>query len=298
MIGPISVAVALTVALAVPSGQVESDGRFTSKTAPDSLEVGYVLKQLATPSNGSASADLNAAPASTGPITLERYVYSCNGNTYATDPAVNTACEESFQFCPAGPEAPRQFFRYTTTITGIEAIPGPGPRWTLNGVLCLPTATGDPAAQEAAPVPVVTLADFRSLPLPAGQPAIQPGGGEALIYARTNVYVDPDSTLEQTFDITLLGTPVQVRATPITYTWDFGDGSQPLTTDDPGAPYPELTTWHEYDQPGQVGISLTTTYTGAYSVAGGPFIDITGTADITSEPVPLQLLTTSNRLTG
>ncbi|MGJ7439975.1 PKD domain-containing protein [Aquipuribacter sp. MA13-6] len=235
---------------------------------------------------------------STGPITLERYVYACGGNSYATDPAINVPCEESFQFCPPGPEQPRQFFRYTTTITGIEAVPAAGARWTLNGVLCLPTAAGDPAAAEAAPVPVVTLADFRSLPLPAGQPTIQPGGGEALIRARTNVYVEPGSTDEQTFDITLLGTPVTVRATPVSYTWDFGDGSDPLVTEDPGAPYPDLTTWHAYSEPGDVGITLTTTYTGAYSVAGGPFIDIAGTAEISSEPVGLELISTTNRLTG
>lgn len=207
-------------------------------------------------------------------------------------------CEQSFQFCPAGPDAPRQFYRYTTTITGIEAVPGPGAGWVLNGVLCLPTAAGDPAAVEAAPVPVVTLADFRSLPLPAGEPTIQPGGGEALIRARTNVYVDPASTEVQTFDITLLATPVTVRATPVSYAWDFGDGSEPLVTEDPGAPYPDLTTWHEYSEPGDVAISLTTTYTGAYSVAGGPFIDIAGTAEIASEPVGLELLSTTNRLTG
>lgn len=234
---------------------------------------------------------------SSGPITLERYVYACAGNTYAGDPAVNVPCEESFQFCPAGPAALRQFYRYTTTITGVEVIPGPGAGWVLNGVLCLPTDAGDPAAAEAAPIPVVTLADFRSLPLPAGEPTIQPGGGEALIRARTNVFVDPASTEVQTFDITLLATPVTVRATPVSYAWDFGDGSAPLVTEDPGAPYPDLTTWHEYSEPGDVAISLTTTYTGEYSVAGGPFTDIPGTAEIASEPVGLELVSTTNRLT-
>lgn len=278
-----------------------SETTFSSEIGDESANVGGLFRELTAPrdrqASGSAGA-VGAAARPTGPITLERYVYACGGNTYAIDPAVNVPCEQSFQFCPAGPDAPRQFYRYTTTITGIEAVPGPGTGWVLNGVLCLPTAAGDPAAVEAAPVPVVTLADFRSLPLPAGEPTIQPGGGEALIRARTNVYVDPASTEVQTFDITLLATPVTVRATPVSYAWDFGDGSEPLVTEDPGAPYPDLTTWHEYNEPGDVAISLTTTYTGAYSVAGGPFIDIAGTAEIVSEPVGLELLSTTNRLTG
>ncbi len=106
------------------------------------------------------------------------------------------------------------------------------------------------------------------------------------------------STGVETFDITLLGTPVTVRATPLSWTWDFGDGSPPLVTEDPGAPYPDLTTWHEYKAPGDVAITLTTTYAGAYSVAGGAFLDIAGTAEVDSASVDLQLLSTTNRLTG
>ena len=100
-----------------------------------------------------------------------------------------------------------------------------------------------------------------------------------------------------TLDTVLLGFPVQVRAEPSRFSWDFGDGTV-LPTSDPGAPYPDLTTWHEYVTPGQVAITLTTTYTGEYSVAGGPFIPIAGTAEIASEPVGLELVATSNRLTG
>ena len=171
------------------------------------------------------------------------------------------------------------------------AVPPPGPPGLLAELFAFARGGRKPQV-------TVTLADFRSLPLPAAQPAIQPAGGQALIRMRTNAYVDPASTEPQVFDITLLGTPVQVRATPASYTWDYGDGSAPVTTDDPGAPYPDLTTWHEYEQPGDVAITLTTTYTGEYSVAGGAWVDIPGTAEVVSPPQPLQLLTSSNRLTG
>ena len=42
---------------------------------------------------------------------------------------------------------------------------------------------------------------------------------------------------KQTFNITLLGTPVEVEATPVSFNWDWGDG-QSFDTTDPGTPYP------------------------------------------------------------
>lgn len=227
-----------------------------------------------------------------GPQTFSAYVYACLGNSYNVSPPVNEPCEEAVQACPDDALNTRPFARYTAIVFDGTGRPPAGPSWSLDRVLCITPA-------EAAEAQVVfTAADFRRLPLPAATPAIQPAGGEALIRMRTNVYVDPASTEQQTFDITLLGTPVQVRATPSTYTWDFGDGTAPLVTDDPGAPYPDLTTWHEYADPGQVGISLTTSYSGEYSVAGGPWIPIPGTAEVASPAQPLQLLSASSRLTG
>ena len=288
-----------TLTLLPPSASATNEpteeGNITGVSRAGTIDVWSVRERTGVSPRAQQKQARPASSAPTGPLTLERYVYSCPGNTYSLTPAVNVPCETSFQFCPPGQ---RQFYRYTTTVTGIQAVPGPGPGWILNGVVCLPVGAGDPAAPDAAPVPVVTLADFRSLPLPAARPTIQPTGGQALIRMRTNTYVDPDSTAPQTFDITLLGTPVQVRATPVNYTWDYGDGSDPVTTDDPGAPYPDLTTWHEYERPGDVAITLTTTYTGQYSVAGGLYLNIPGTVDITSAPVPLELLRATNRLTG
>ena len=41
---------------------------------------------------------------------------------------------------------------------------------------------------------------------------------------------------KQTFNITLLGTPIEVEATPTSFNWDWGDG-QTFETTDPGTPY-------------------------------------------------------------
>lgn len=274
----------LTVAASTvpdPGGPTRAD----ASTSQDEIRFG--LSREARP--GQSSRASGNAPAE---VTYARHVYACAGNTYAVDPSVNEACEESIQACADGDLTTRQFIRFAATVADGSGPPPPGPPWTIAGYVCI-----TPAEATEAEI-TVTLADFRRLPLPAAEPGIQPAGGQALIRARTNVYVDPASTEPQLFDLTLLATPVQVRATPVEFTWDFGDGSQPLSTVDPGAPYPDLTTWHEYESPGTVQIGLTTTYTGEYSVAGGPWQTIPGSAEVGSTPQPLQLLSTTNRLTG
>ena len=143
-------------------------------------------------------------------------------------------------------------------------------------------------------VPVFGVEDFRRLPLPAGVVHIQPPNGRTLVNVPTNVYVDADAV---TLPTQLLGFPVRVRATPARFHWRFGDGGT-LTTRDQGAPYPEMTTTHTYTQPQQARVSLTTVYTGEYSVAGGPFQPIDGTATVTSPAAALTVLAAENRLTA
>ena len=79
--------------------------------------------------------------------------------------------------------------------------------------------------------------EFRSLPLVASVPSYQPGSGMGLVNMELIVFTDP---VVQVLATTVLGTPVSVRATPVGFSWDFGDGSVPLVTSDPGAPYPAL----------------------------------------------------------
>jgi hypothetical protein len=140
---------------------------------------------------------------------------------------------------------------------------------------------GGPAA-----VPVVTGEDFRRLPLPAGQVHVQPGSGRTLVNVPTNVYVEAGVAVLPT---TVLNTPVRVRARPVEFVWGFGDGAR-LRTSDPGAAYPDLRTTHTYKMPGAVRVVLTTVYRGEYSVAGGPWTPIAGTASVDSPAQPLTVV--------
>ncbi|WNM23780.1 hypothetical protein [Demequina capsici] len=109
----------------------------------------------------------------------------------------------------------------------------------------------------------------------------------------TIVYVDPTPI---TINDTLLGIPIQIRATPTTYTWTWGDGKTTTTTD-PGTPYPNQTVSHEYLYvTGNVDLTLQTTWTGTYSINGNTWTTINGTITSTSTPRTLTVYSPHSHL--
>ena len=142
---------------------------------------------------------------------------------------------------------------------------------------------------------ILTAADFSRLPLTPSPPRLQPADGHGLVNVDLIVYTDP---APQTLTTTVLGIPVTVRATPTTYTWDYGDGSSPLVTTDPGQPYPHHTVARPYTTPGDYQLTLTTTWTGTYQVNNaGPWLDVLGTATTTSAPQPTHITAAHTVLT-
>lgn len=161
-------------------------------------------------------------------------------------------------------------------------------------IICLrPAEAAEPAAEQV----VFTVSDFRSLPINPGTATVMGGGGWVLVNIETIVYTD---AAPQTFDVTLLNTPVQVTATPVRHLWDFRDGHT-LTTTEPGAPWPNHTVYHVYEQatapgaPHQIGLS--TVWQGSYSVAGGPTQPITGFVTTHTETAPVEVRTVRTYLT-
>lgn len=141
------------------------------------------------------------------------------------------------------------------------------------------TCPGDPAAV------VFTAADLRRLPIAPSVVHVQPDRPEVLVNKPTIVYTDPTT---QTFTPTLLGQVIEVQATPTTYTWDFGDHTDPITTTSPGHPYPDQDTTHPYRSLGTYTITLTTTWTGHYRPAGTTtWLPVTGTATTTTTTGPI-----------
>lgn len=154
-------------------------------------------------------------------------------------------------------------------------------------------AEGEPVAYELpdgtvveAPEPIiVTVEDMKNLGLLASA-SHQERAPHTLKNYHTNFWVDPNP---QTFNTTIGGVPVEVRATPINYTYHYGDGTN-ITTTNPGYELgqdvwdQETGTSHQYTEPGDYEFSVTTFFRGEFSVAGGPWQVMEGTGEVTSDP--------------
>ncbi|MGN6331111.1 MAG: PKD domain-containing protein [Motilibacteraceae bacterium] len=157
-------------------------------------------------------------------------------------------------------------------------------------------ALADPRTGVVGPAvlqPADVLTAFKKLPLPAGTLQVQPNGR---ILVNLDTIFSAKSTLPAApYALTLLGHDVRVRAHEQTWTFDFGDGAT-LVSDTPGAPYPRRDITHDYTRKGSYQVSVQVTYTGEYSVDGGPWQDVPGTATVPGAPVPLQVLEARTQL--
>src|SRR5699024_1495330 len=96
-------------------------------------------------------------------------------------------------------------------------------------------------SEESEPEPVfitLTASEFAELPLATPEVTVQPDRGWVLVNMETVVYADD---APQVLTTELLGVPVAVRATPVEFAWDFGDGAAPVVTTSGGQPWPNQT---------------------------------------------------------
>ncbi|MER2137015.1 MAG: hypothetical protein ABS909_04040, partial [Arthrobacter sp.] len=130
-----------------------------------------------------------------------------------------------------------------------------------------------------------------------GTMTLQPSP-HTLVGANTNVYVEAQP---QVFEMELLGQSIRIEVEPTEYTFDYGDGAAygPVTTQ--GAPLPEerwgeqTPTSHAYAQTGDFPVSVTTFFSGEYSVNGGPMIPMDGRAEVASPPQLLSVWRSESR---
>lgn len=212
--------------------------------------------------------------------------------------------------CSADPTKPDSCFFPVAACSGqnaANAATGGSAAWTAQsgtetdrrtgassnlGFRCV-DVNGNPVTPDGGPIVItVTQQDFASLPV---QPAVAhagpsvgylPVGMDLIVYAEAT---------EQTLDTTLLATPVRVRATPVRYHWDFGDGNS-LDTSKAGRPYPSRDITSRYAHEGWYDVTLTTTYSGQFSVNGGAWQDIDGTITVDSDPVAIYSKSFESRL--
>lgn len=127
--------------------------------------------------------------------------------------------------------------------------------------------------------PVFSGEDFERLVIDAPEIVVEPGA-DTLVNYHTNFMVKAHP---QDFDVEVLGFPVKVRAVPVGYVFDYGDGASSGVLSSPGkvlgdGVWDEQTpTSHQYSSTGNVQVNVSVVYSGEYSVGdGGVWLPVSG----------------------
>jgi len=105
----------------------------------------------------------------------------------------------------------------------------------------------------------------------------------------------------QEFKSNLSGSDVRIKAIPIQWNWNYGDGAK-RNLNFPGEAMPshtlhdETPTSHSYSKTGKFGVKVTTLYRGEFSVDGGAWQAIPGQAAVPSNSLPIDVWRTEKEL--
>jgi hypothetical protein len=212
----------------------------------------------------------------------EVYIYSYAPACFSdVESQSGSACAAVHSRCNSEPNGQMVVWERLDTRT-------PGASWERLEQACL--YPGKPPERPGDVVIAVTEKQLRELPIKASELGSQPAR-HTLKGAETNIYAQPS---DQSFSIEIVGKKVDIRVKPNEYRWSYGDGTS-LVTAVPGGPIPEArwgektVTSHAYSATGDVTVGLTTVFTGEFSVDGGPFQPIAGTAPVPSAPKALSV---------
>lgn len=136
-------------------------------------------------------------------------------------------------------------------------------------------------------VATLVLREFRTLDWKASRLVVQPKGGRTLVNFQTNFYTPDNATLEK--QVTIAGQDVVIHATPVDYTYVFGDGDS-TSTPSPGGAYPNLDVTHEYAKTDTFEVRLDTTYAGEFRIGDGEWTPIAETLTVAGQNQELEVL--------
>ena len=153
------------------------------------------------------------------------------------------------------------------------------------GELTCWSVTPPPGVGGAAPL---TLADIAHFHPEVGAHVMEPGGW-VVAGLPANVYSDASV---HSVAGSLLGSPATVRFTPVSWLWDYGDGTT-ATLATGGAPWSDLdarefdatATSHRYDRRGIYTVTLTVEFRAEYRVGAGAWTAIDGTVPLAAAPI-------------
>ncbi|MEI4273383.1 hypothetical protein TEK04_16805 [Klenkia sp. LSe6-5] len=137
------------------------------------------------------------------------------------------------------------------------------------GTTCVDVTELNPA-----PTPAEVFQYFKALPLPQLTTSVQPPGGTVLVGLPTIFFTD--APVEQVFTVDIRGFQVVITAEAREFTWHTGDGGAVVTSEGPGAPYPDQTVTYDYTS-GTYDSYLTVTWGGTFTVDGSAPVEVAGT---------------------
>jgi hypothetical protein len=191
-----------------------------------------------------------------------------------------------------------------STASEASSDSGPPPATQTGGwigrCLGMPASCVNEQAAAASAAPLIERA-FRRLPLPASGLVVQPPGGKTLVNFDT-IFSTEAEPFERT--VRLLGREVRLRIWASSFSWHFGDDSEPLSTTEAGRTYQrglpmDSYISHQYrDADVTVHPRVNTTYSAEYSVDGQPFQPVIGTVTIDGVPATLRVVEARPVLTG
>ncbi|CAG7571002.1 hypothetical protein FB554_3026 [Barrientosiimonas humi] len=220
-------------------------------------------------------------------------VMACGQNGPNSDGGL--VCSPALTACENVPDANGPYVR----VFRRQVFPGQEPTgWRQVGTTCYPELVPGGASR-----PQLTLAMIRDAwsKTPFAKPALrtQPVGGRTLVTLPTYFEISWPSDgfqPDEVRTVTLLGQQVRIKPTFKSNNFVFGDGTSSGPTSSFGGPYPTGDITHKYDKAGTVTVSASTVYGGEFSVNGGAYVPIPGTATVAGPSQQLTIVTAKNRL--
>jgi len=155
----------------------------------------------------------------------------------------------------------------------------------------------DGRIEEAPRAIIITVEKFRSYPIKASKIQSSPNKF-SLRNGHTHFWASKEV---QEFKSEISDQNVKIKAIPIQWNWNYGDGST-RNLNFPGEAMPshtlhdETKTSHSYTKTGKFGVTVTTLYRGEFSVDGGPWQAIPGQAAVPSNSLPIDVWRTEKEL--
>jgi hypothetical protein len=216
--------------------------------------------------------------------TLEEYMTpACYSNGLQ---GADALCNAALASCPADDQMRWWIWHRETDWTrdedgNVSSVQG---QWRqLPGSYCL--GDDDPGVPTIGRVIAQVQSGFRNLPLPVAGVQVDPAP-TSLVHIPTAFYAGGEQSA--TFNPTILGTTVTINAKPTQWDWTWGDGTTATTTT-PGVPKRPVVS-HPYREARDYTVSVATTWTGTFSVAGSSEVfPIRTPVVVQSAPVTVQV---------